>query len=376
MTVSMSTYPPGKSSAIAGERSIEHISRNCDDCGSCLGECAFLQRYGTPGRIAGRYLAGSSGLLPAAFSCSLCGLCEASCPQGLPMAEMFLELRRRAVRKGAGRFREHLPLLWFEALGGSALLAGYFLPAGCTTVLFPGCALPGIRPRETYRLFRLLQKRIPSLGLVFDCCNKPSHDLGMGERFKEKFSKKIRIMQDRGVKRIITACPSCLQIFRRYGEGLETEAVYTRLTEYEFGRRDSFGLRYTLHDPCTVRFDPDIHRAVRQLIASMGLSFTEMAHNRAKTFCCGEGGAAICPDGDWDQGWQGKRLAEAGDQSLVTYCAGCTSTLASGHTYHLFDLLLSPARGEKAPKAVRPPFTYLNRLSLKLKMKVSFLLGT
>ena len=292
------------------------------------------------------------------------------------MAGMFLELRRRAVREGRGRFKEHLPLLWFEALGGSALLAGYFLPAGCTTVFFPGCALPGIRPHETYRLFRLLQKRIPKLGLVFDCCSKPSHDLGLENRFKEKFSKIMMVMQDRGVKKIITACPSCLQIFRRYGEDLETEVVYTLLAEYEFGRQDSVGLRYTLHDPCTVRFDPDIHRAVRQLIGSIGLPFTEMAHNRATTFCCGEGGAAICPDGGRDLGWRGKRLAEAGDQSLVTYCAGCTSTLASGHTYHLFDLLLaSPGRYERAPKAVKPPFTYLNRLYLKLKMKVLYLLG-
>lgn len=375
MTVSMSRYPPDKSSGMAGEQTIEHISRNCDECGRCLGECAFLQRRGTPGRIAGRYLAGSSELLPAAFSCSLCGLCEERCPKGLPMAGMFLELRRRAVREGRGRFKEHLPLLWFEALGGSPLLAGYFLPVGCTTVLFPGCALPGIRPRETYRLFRLLQKRMPKLGLVFDCCNKPSHDLGLENRFMGKISKKIRLMQDRGVKKVITACPSCLQIFRRYGEGLEAEAVYTRLTEYEFGRLDSSGLRYTLHDPCTVRFDPDIHLAVRQLTASMGLPLTEMEHSRATTFCCGEGGAAMCPDGGRDLGWRGKRLAEAGDQSLVTYCAGCTSSLASGCTYHLLDLLLSPERSDKAPKAVKPPFTYLNRWYLNLKMRMSLLLG-
>jgi len=109
----------------------------------------------------------------------------------------------------------------------------------------------------------------------------------------------------------------------------------------------------------------------------MGLSFTEMTHNRAKTFCCGEGGAAIFLNGGRDRGWRGKRFAEAGDRSLVTYCAGCTSALASGHTYHLLDLLLaSPGRCEKAPKAVKPPFTYLNRLHLKMKMKVSFLLGT
>lgn len=352
------------------------IARNCNACGSCLGGCAFLERHGAPGRIATQGLAGSPDLFSAAFACSLCGWCEETCPQGLPVAGMFLELRRQAVRAGRGRFLAHLPLLWYEALGSSPLLTGYFLPAGCTTVLFPGCALPGLRPRVTYRLFRLLQQRIPNLGLVFDCCGKPSHDLGRQGRFEKELSRKIKAMRDYGVKRIVTACPSCLQIFRRYGHGLVIEAVYSHLGDYEFAGQKHRGLGYTLHDPCAVRDDPDMHRAVRQLMAAMGLPLTEMAHNREKTYCCGKGGAAVCSDRNTDRGWRQKRLAEAGGLNLVTYCAGCTEALAAGHTFHLFDLLLdSPGGGDKAPKAVKPPRTYLNRLYLKLRIKISSLLG-
>lgn len=261
-------------------------------------------------------------------------------------------------------------MLWFEKIGNSSLLADYLLPVGCTTVFFPGCALPGIRPRETYLLFRLLQKKVPQLGMVFDCCNKPSHDLGFQENFSQKFKKKVRKLQDKGVKKIITACPSCLQIFRRYGGGnFVSEIIYTY---FEHGvTRGKFNLSYTLHDPCTLRFDPEIHQAVRRLTGSMGVPLTEMAHNRATTFCCGEGGTALDPDGGRERGWRDQRLAEAGNQSLLTYCAGCTSALASGKTYHLLDLLLAmPGRQEKPPKTVSPPLTYLNRLYLKCKVKI------
>jgi Fe-S oxidoreductase len=354
-------------------RAIDFISRNCILCGQCLEECAFLRHHGMPGLIADQWLAGDDRHLATAFACSLCRLCTRICPQGLPMAEMFLDLRRAAVARGQGRFSGYLALHGYEAIGSSPFLTGYLLPAGCTTVFFPGCSLPGIRSKQTFQLFLLLRERIPGLGIVLDCCNKPSHDCGFHQRFLANFSRKVDRLRAGGVGKVIAACPSCYQVFRQYGQGLETTIIYSHLTPHGAAKRKSSDRRYTIHDPCTLRFDPHIHQAVRQLVRSLGIELTEMEHNRTTTICCGEGGGVCHLPGGRHAGWRKQRLVEAGDAGLLTYCAGCTVALASRQTSHLLDVLLPAGdRPGKVAKIVRAPWTYLHRLFLKLKLVAYF----
>lgn len=374
MNVCVKNLPPETKSAsdigCTSTRAIDLIFHKCILCGQCLEECAFLRRHGMPGQIADQWLAGDDGHFTTAFACSLCRLCTRICPHGLPMAEMFLDLRRAAVDSGSGRFRGHRALLGYEAIGSSRLLTGYFLPAGCTTVFSPGCSLPGIRSEQTFQLFLLLRERIPSLGMVLDCCNKPSHDLGFHDRFMANFSRKVDRLRAGGVEKVITACPSCYQVFRQYGQGLETTIIYSHLMQHGAVKRIPSDRRYTIHDPCTLRFEPHIHQAVRQLVESLGIEVNEMEHNRSTTICCGEGGAACHLPGGGHAGWQGQRLAEAGDARLLTYCAGCTAALASPRTGHLLDVLLPSAgqEADKLPKITGAPRTYLRRFFFKLKM--------
>ena len=56
---------------------------------------------------------------------------------------------------------------------------------------------------------------------------------------------------------------------------------------------------------------------------------------------------------------------------MITYCAGCVQFFSGKMTtIHVADLLLDPknALAGKA-KISRSPFTYLNRLMLKLKLR-------
>ena len=50
----------------------------------------------------------------------------------------------------------------------------YALPEGCNTVFFPGCTLSGTRSEKVILTYQRLKKSIPSLGIVLDCCTKPS----------------------------------------------------------------------------------------------------------------------------------------------------------------------------------------------------------
>ncbi|MGB3212742.1 MAG: (Fe-S)-binding protein [Desulforhopalus sp.] len=348
---------------------IDLVAKECVRCESCMQECGFLQHNGTPGQIAADHLSRKKTHFDTAYSCSICRLCTHKCPKGLPVAEMFLALRRRAVLNGQGRYKEHRGLLLYEWLGNSRLFNGYLLPDNCTTVFFPGCTLPGILPEQTYRLFALLRKKYPELGIVFDCCNKPSHDLGFQDRFESRLQRRLERLRSRGVTRIITACPSCFQIFNRYGECFEVTTAYTHLECSRQHRSIGIERKYTLHDPCTVRFEPEIQRAVRQIIRSKGIEISEMPHNQEATICCGEGGSARCIRGGSASDWSRKRKAEVNGLPLLTFCAGCTLSLKTGTTIHVIDLLFdSPNEKSSSTQSIPAPFTYFNRLLLKMKI--------
>lgn len=345
------------------------VADECVRCGSCVQECGFLQCHGTPGQIAKEHLSGSKAHFNTAFSCSLCHLCTQICPKRLPIAEMFLAIRRKAVLNGRGRFKEHRRVLGYEKLGNSAPFTGYLLPANCTTVFFPGCSLPGIRPEQTYQLFLLLQENIADLGIVFDCCNKPSHDLGFHRRFEKRFQPKLERLRSQGITKVIIGCPSCFQIFQQFGKGLEVTTAYTHLVGHIQQIDTGCDIKYTIHDACTVRFEPEIQQAVREIVRARGIKISEMAHNREATLCCGEGGSACCIGGGSSSDWKGKRLVEANGLPLLTFCAGCTLSLNSGTTSHLVDLLFAPPDKMLSPsKPICSLLIFFNRLLLKRKI--------
>ena len=140
---------------------------------------------------------------------------------GLNPADMFLEMRRKAVDEEAAPFPEHKTMLAYEKRGTSKRYSWYSLPENCDTVLFPGCTLTGTRPDTTMDLYEHLKKDNPCLGIVLDCCCKPSHDLGRQEFFIEMLSDMKSYLIAHGIKTIMTACPNCYKVFNQYGTPLQ-----------------------------------------------------------------------------------------------------------------------------------------------------------
>jgi uncharacterized membrane protein YdjX (TVP38/TMEM64 family)/Fe-S oxidoreductase len=347
--------------------SLATVSDLCTDCGLCVGECRFLQRYGTPKKIADGFDPQQKEQLAMPFECSLCGLCTAVCPEPIDPDAMFLEMRREAVRRGNNQFFEYGGLLGYERKGVSKRFSWYGLPSDCDTIFFPGCALPGTRPEQTRTVFESLQKSIPNLGIVFDCCTKPSHDLGRETYFDAMFGEMKEYLVAQGVKRVLVACPNCHKMFSQYAPELSLLTIYEVLAVV--GEKVLPGISgiVTIHDPCVIRTAASPQEAVRSLVAATGLTVEEMPHTRSTTLCCGEGGAVACLEPEFADDWGKKRKREAAGRRTVTYCAGCTHILgAHTPTSHVVDLLANPAAAMAGKaKVSKAPFTYLNRLKLK-----------
>jgi uncharacterized membrane protein YdjX (TVP38/TMEM64 family)/Fe-S oxidoreductase len=341
------------------------VNSRCTGCGVCVNECGFLKLYGSPRDIACSYNPEDSKKNVICFECSLCGLCTAVCPEGLNPQALFLEMRREAVDRGYGAFPEHKGLLGYERTGTSRRFSWYGLPEGCTTIFFPGCALPGTRPDATYSVYKKLKESIPTLGLVMDCCTKPSHDLGRQQYFLEMFGEMVEWLEVHGIQKVLVACPNCYKVFSEYAPQFTTETVYERLAEIlpVSASPISFSA-VTIHDPCVIRFAAAPQEAVRKLLSESGRLIEEMPHTRKTALCCGEGGTVGVLAPYLADSWGERRAVEAANRPVVTYCAGCANHLGTLlNVSHVLDVVCN------TPKPSSGPITYINRLRLKSRFK-------
>jgi len=346
-------------------------AENCIECKLCSRQCYFLQKYGTPKYIAASYDPASQKDLFLAFECSLCGLCRAVCPVKIDPCAMFLEMRRETALRHAQNFSRYRKILNYEKRGTSRLFSYYGLPEKCDTVLFPGCALPGTRPDRVKDLFYHLSQSIPRIGIVLDCCTKPSHDLGRDDYFRAIFGEMRDYLLRYGVRNVLVACPNCHKVFKGYGDGLHVKTVYEYLADVLPQERDAKLPAVTIHDPCGTRDEEQVQKAVRQIAAKKSLPIEEMKHKGRQTICCGEGGTVACVNPDFSGKWSMQRHTEAGEKRIVTYCAGCANYLSALHpTFHILDFIYAPHATLAGTISIsRSPWTYLNRLFLKRYFK-------
>jgi Fe-S oxidoreductase len=326
-----------------------------------------------PGEIAQAVMApgGVEGVADP-FECSLCDLCGAVCPEKLSPAGLFLEMRRQAVEQGALDLRRYKTILGYEARGQSERYSWYGLPQGCDTVFFPGCTLPGTRPEATWRIFHLLRQETTQLGIVLDCCAKPSHDLGRAAHFHASFSSSLDYLSAHGISNVWVACPNCYKIFEQYGKKLEVVTVWERLLAVGAFQAGGLSGPVMVHDPCPLRYASGIQEAVREGITQMGLSIREARHRKKLTLCCGEGGSVGFINPAFAKKWGARRKGETEGERLITYCAGCAEFLkrAGAKVTHLADFLVSPdAAAEGRAKVSGAPWTYWNRIKLKKRFQ-------
>lgn len=354
----------------SGNSIFQEISDKCIDCGKCEQECSFLARYASPGKIAREILQADkyfSTYAKQSFECSLCSYCTAVCPVGIDPCRMFTVLRSSAVKNSLMDLQKYNPILKYEALGRRFPFAGQTIPTGCETAFFPGCTLPGLFPEATIKTYEALQMNEPSMGLILNCCSKPSISLGLDDNIKSRLLILTGKIADAGVKKILTACPNCYQTLKSASPPFEVVSVYTYLKECKKMLINHEGLEITIHDPCVTRFESAIHDDVRELLKDCGIVAHDPRHSGRKTLCCGEGGATGFLDEKISGTWKMKRAEELKSTGVpaMSYCAGCVNHLSSEiKITHLLNLLFMKDAFAAPSKF---PLNYISRIMLKLK---------
>lgn len=346
-------------------KAVTHLLDECIECGICTRECAFLQEASNPKKLSQHIIKGvgdSSNL----NGCTLCGLCAKVCPKKIDIPTAFLELKRAEQKTTVCRSAR--PLLQYQRIQSSAFLSLQKIPVGSDTVFFPGCSFATTRGQHTLDVFSYLQRHYPQIGVVLSCCGKPSHDFGLNKVFTPHFAKIIKSLQRAGITQIITACPNCQYTFEKYSD-LRVFSLYQVLEKHPMNKKTLQNHTVSIHDSCTARHAPHIHKAIRSIIASEGGNIVEMPHNREMALCCGDGAAGSLTRPDLAQTWQDLRrqeFTESASDTLITYCAGCSDKIQPSS--HILDLLFDDQSTQKSQSS-NIFMRYYKRYSLKKRFK-------
>ncbi len=324
------------------------IADKCRECGLCNEACLLLAELGeSPKRLAAR------GVVPwEAFSCTLCGGCEAVCPAGLSPMELFAAGRRAAAKGNLDDYRYLFPDRANNLMNVYRRYSGIdysdLAPPGETaSAFFPGCTMLTYAPDLTREVFARLRDAGGCGGLIGECCGKPLAQLGLAPRADATAAGLLARLKALSVRELVVACPGCYyelrSLLRPAGIGLRT--VYEALGDRLAGAAG--GKLCTVHDSCPDRFEGLFGRQVRGLLAKGGFGLVEMEHSRKSTICCGSGGMISHFRPDRTAELVTARLEEAratGAGVLVSYCLSCTLKFAAAAdgiaAEHALSLLL------------------------------------
>jgi len=320
------------------------------------------------------------------WQCTTCGACILKCPAFINPVDEVVDLRRyqlltsgkmpKAVGDTMRNFERQgnpwgMPpenrMAWAEGLKVRELA-----PGEDTDILFyTGCAAAfDERNKKIARAFvKLLQKAgvdFAVLGYDETCCGETARRMGHEYIFQEFTKQNIETFSKVKFKRIVTACPHCLNTLKNeYPQmGGEYEVLHsselldelvkagklqlslisdqsalTSSLSPKEGREASAltpsslpkmgegsGERVVIHDSCYLGRYNNIYNEPRALLDKAGVDRVEMKRHGENSFCCGGGGGGMWLETDANTRINHHRLKDALDAKadvIATACPYC-----------------------------------------------------
>jgi heterodisulfide reductase subunit D len=185
------------------------------------------------------------------------------------------------------------------------------------------------------------------LGREETCTGDPARRAGNEMLYQMQAMQVIALLKDYEVKKIITICPHCFNIFRNeypdLGGNFEVFNYLNFLNEKietgELKINSSLlgNIKITYHDPCYLGRANDIYNEPRLILDKLTGDFVEMHRNRSFALCCGAGGGQMFKEAEkGDKEIFIERTEDAlktGASVIATACPFCMTMMTDGLKY-------------------------------------------
>jgi Fe-S oxidoreductase len=238
------------------------------------------------------------------------------------------------------------------------------------SVFFPGCSLSAYSPRLVLKAYQYLQQKVPGIGVVLNCCGKPSWDLGDKDRFRKIYERNIKEFSRLGIEEAVVVCINCHKIFRENSD-IKLRSIYEIMADMGLPESVSReGHEITIHDSCPARYRPEIRNAVREIASQMKFKIREMKFKNEVTQCCGAGGCSPMGNTALTDRHTNALVAQANGQ-IVSYCAHCRERFSSyGPSLHILDLIFGTSYHKHIEEYKDSWRNWLNRWYLKKRFQL------
>lgn len=207
------------------------------------------------------------------------------------------------------------------------------------------------RYKKVSRAFAAILNRLETsyavLGTEETCTGDPARRAGNEMLFQMQALQLIELFESYGIKKIITICPHCYNVFKNeYPDlGGQYEVIsYVEFLDHALERGTLkpdlsvfAGARITYHDPCYLARANDITEPPRNILNLLAGELIEMKRNRHYAFCCGAGGGQMFKEAEkGDKEVFIERTEEALETNpgiIATACPFCMIMVTDGIKY-------------------------------------------
>jgi len=287
------------------------------------------------------------------WACTTCRNCIEHCPVGIQHLPFIMDLRRSLVGEAKIDHLQRQSLMnttnnynpWGIAFSDRAAWAAELkIPRAAEGdfeyLYFVGCA--GTYDQKAQKISLAMVKILRAAGIKFailgeqeKCCGEWVRRLGDEGLYQQLVMDNTEVMNQLGVKKIITACPHCFTTLKdeyptlggKYEVYHQSQLVSEWVRSGRITLKKELDLKVTYHDSCYLGRYNDIYDQPRNLIQAIPKTrLVEIERNHNKSFCCGGGGGGM-----WAEFEKGRKPSElrlemalkSDPGMIVTACPYC-----------------------------------------------------